>query len=717
MLKKSRGFTIVELLIVIAIIGILTTISVVSYSVIQANSRDSQRSSKITALAEALEKYYDQNGEYPSCAAMSATANTVASSTLKGIDPNVLSTPSASNGTNSILAACASLTAGADAIAYIGDSSAACTATDCLQYTLQYREESTGQIKSITSRRKTDVATSGIITNLSATPVSFTQVNINWGLVSNATDYTVQRATNSTFTAGLVETNSVNNSTSITGLTAGTLYYFRVTPNAITGVGSWSNTANATTLQLSTPVATAVANSFTQITLDWGDISMATSYTAQLSTSSSFTSPTIVTGITTSTKAFTGLTAGTTYYLRVQALATGDTSNWSNTVTISTPQLATPVATVTANSLTQITLDWGDIASATSYTAQMSTSSAFTTPTIVTGITTSTKAFTGLAAGTTYYFRVQALATGDTSNWSNTASVATLQLATPAVSAVTNSTTQITLSWAAISMSTSYTAQISTSSSFTSPTVISGITTTSYAFTGLAVGTTYYFRLQALAPADTSSWSNTANATTTISAPVSAPGLNVSIPGSTAVGTTIPTSCSAGTVEHQMQYNVNDGGWSAWTAWTTTAVPTLTVGANQGYKYGFAVHAHCHGNSIDSAVTASSISYIVYPIFQPSAPNYLGPNPFHSWWDENAVYSGNCPAGTWVVNGIFWDQSYNPDYWYGPHPWGYIGDPWVGPSYTVYLNYWSHYQCATNYTTSPVSPDRYNQVPLVCSTC
>lgn len=75
MKKTTNGFTIVEILVVIAIIGILATIGILSYSRVQANARDMQRSSKITIIAEALEKYYDKNGEYPGCADMIGTAS------------------------------------------------------------------------------------------------------------------------------------------------------------------------------------------------------------------------------------------------------------------------------------------------------------------------------------------------------------------------------------------------------------------------------------------------------------------------------------------------------------------------------------------------------------------------------------------------------------------------------------------------------------------
>ncbi len=63
--KHDRGFTIVELLIVIVVIGILAAITIVAFNGTQARGRDAGRIAKIKSIAKAIELYNTDNGRYP----------------------------------------------------------------------------------------------------------------------------------------------------------------------------------------------------------------------------------------------------------------------------------------------------------------------------------------------------------------------------------------------------------------------------------------------------------------------------------------------------------------------------------------------------------------------------------------------------------------------------------------------------------------------------
>lgn len=65
MKKTSSGFTIVELLIVIVVIGVLATITIVAYNGIQTRARDTTRASDIAAIRKALDLYRASNDRYP----------------------------------------------------------------------------------------------------------------------------------------------------------------------------------------------------------------------------------------------------------------------------------------------------------------------------------------------------------------------------------------------------------------------------------------------------------------------------------------------------------------------------------------------------------------------------------------------------------------------------------------------------------------------------
>lgn len=82
--KIQSGFTIIELLIVIAVIAILALLTINNYVGVQAKGRDAGRLTDINNIKDKLEEYYNDNSGYP---------NTFTTSTFTGLDAESLKDP------------------------------------------------------------------------------------------------------------------------------------------------------------------------------------------------------------------------------------------------------------------------------------------------------------------------------------------------------------------------------------------------------------------------------------------------------------------------------------------------------------------------------------------------------------------------------------------------------------------------------------------------
>src|SRR5258707_9454555 len=98
--KNNRGFTIVELLIVIVVIGILAALVIVTYNGIQSKARDTERKTDVNALASHLEAYFAQNAKYPTLAQFNdndtSNSSSFVSTNMKGLDRAAFADPQSS---------------------------------------------------------------------------------------------------------------------------------------------------------------------------------------------------------------------------------------------------------------------------------------------------------------------------------------------------------------------------------------------------------------------------------------------------------------------------------------------------------------------------------------------------------------------------------------------------------------------------------------------
>lgn len=74
---RKSGFTIVELLIAIVVIGILATISIVAYNGVSNNTHDTAVKSDLANFAKKIRLYHAEKGEYPLIGELSAISSPV----------------------------------------------------------------------------------------------------------------------------------------------------------------------------------------------------------------------------------------------------------------------------------------------------------------------------------------------------------------------------------------------------------------------------------------------------------------------------------------------------------------------------------------------------------------------------------------------------------------------------------------------------------------
>jgi general secretion pathway protein G len=88
--KPQKGFTLLELLIVIIIVFVLAIIIVPNLISGPARARDSQRKQDMRQIKTALENYYQTNGSYPASLQALTEGNVPFTKTPKPQNPKLL---------------------------------------------------------------------------------------------------------------------------------------------------------------------------------------------------------------------------------------------------------------------------------------------------------------------------------------------------------------------------------------------------------------------------------------------------------------------------------------------------------------------------------------------------------------------------------------------------------------------------------------------------
>lgn len=144
--SKQQGFTIVELLIVIVVIGILAALVITTFTGIQQKARDTERTTDIKAIHGQVEAYYAQNTKYPTLTDINnadwRNGTPTTPGNMKGLDAEALKDP---KGSAQTLVTTAVL--GAYGYNVTASDGSACdnSTKDCTQYTLTAKLETGGE--------------------------------------------------------------------------------------------------------------------------------------------------------------------------------------------------------------------------------------------------------------------------------------------------------------------------------------------------------------------------------------------------------------------------------------------------------------------------------------------------------------------------------------------------------------------------------------------
>ncbi|HEV7919800.1 MAG TPA: fibronectin type III domain-containing protein [Thermoanaerobaculia bacterium] len=374
--------------------------------------------------------------------------------------------------------------------------------------------------------------------NLAGTATSNSAVGLTWnanGSNANITGYTYAYANNSSFSGATYVWVAGNGtgSTSRGGLATATTYWLKLKAEGTAdALDSPYGTAVAATTTPASVAATAVSSS--QINISWsgnGANANITGYTVARATNSAFTGAVYqyVNGAGATSFSSTGLTAGTTYYYEVKAEGTVDgyDSPFTGAVTATTSGAAPNAPSglsAAAISNSRIDLSWTDNSTnETAFELKRATDGAFTQNVVwIGGIQGATYSNTGLAANTTYYYKVRAKGSVQDSAYSAAASATTLP-SDPTVpqppsglTVTAVSSTSVTLSWTDNSTNeTGFEVERATDSAFTQNVVWSGgLGAPPYTNNGLTPNTTYYYKVRAEGSAGKSAYSNSVSATT-----------------------------------------------------------------------------------------------------------------------------------------------------------------------------------------------------------
>ena len=341
-----------------------------------------------------------------------------------------------------------------------------------------------------------------------AASASHDSLKLTWGASSFASGYEIYRTSSGGTIYSKIATVTGTRTYTVSGLTCGTAYYYKVRAYRDTGTSKkysgYSSVMSAEPVpQAPGSVKTALAPNIS-VNVSWGAVSGATKYEVWRATSKTG-AYTLLTTTASTGYTNTGCMPGKTYYYKVRAYKTAGSvkvyGGYSPAVS-RTMKLATPVSAAISETYNSVRVEWNAQPAASGYEVWRATSAGGTYAKIYTGASGSCirHTDTGLTTNKTYYYKVRAYqkvgqdkAYG---NFSPVVSAKPVPSAPADISVVRLSPTSVKVDWDPVAGTTKYEVRRSATKAGTFVPV--GETAVSvYYNTGLPADEKYYYKVRA----------------------------------------------------------------------------------------------------------------------------------------------------------------------------------------------------------------------------
>ncbi len=270
--------------------------------------------------------------------------------------------------------------------------------------------------------------------NLTVSNQQLENFTINWSAVTGATGYEIDVGFDPLVENLIHENLSVDapdTSLVVGGLEANRVYYFKVRAKNTVSTGG-SATGSGKTAPIDPPVASAPSNiEITSFQANWQPAANAEDYLLDVALDAGFSDLVAgyngkpVSGATLSV--VTGLEPGRAYYYRIRSRGSGATSDYSNSISVTTTSLPPPVvAAATSQEVYGFTANWQEVADADKYLLYVATDASFTN--VLSSyngkpVLGGSHEVNGLDPYTTYYYRLQSKQSAAVSGFSDPAAV------------------------------------------------------------------------------------------------------------------------------------------------------------------------------------------------------------------------------------------------------------------------------------------------------